>query len=150
MSDYHKIQKLKGTKNYKPQEIAIRVLLVVNGVFKVIRPEYKPLTNPDLPTTGGAKLPIEEVDEDKWEKHVDLEERALAAIHITISPSAYSMIKTLKTVKEAWAKLKSLYGTDSYATKKTTYFALYKLRSDQFKDLYAYLAKFEEYTNKLL
>jgi len=46
--------------------------------------------------------------------------------------------------------LKSLYRTDSYATKKTTYFALYKLRSDQFKDLYTYLAKFKEYTNKLL
>jgi len=34
-------------------------------VFKVIRPEYKPLTNPDLPTTGGVKLPIKEVDKDK-------------------------------------------------------------------------------------
>ncbi len=103
---------------------------MVNGVFKVIRPEYKPLTNPDLPTTGGAKLPIEEVDKDKWEKHVDLEERVLAAIYITTSPSAYSIIKTLKIVKEVWAKLKSLYGTDSYATKKITYFALYKLRLD--------------------
>jgi len=69
-------------------------------VFKVIRPEYKPPTNPDLPTTGGVKLPIKEVDKDKWEKHINLEERVLAAIHITISPSAYSIIKTLKIVKE--------------------------------------------------
>ncbi len=38
---------------------------MVNGVFKVIRPEYKPLTNLDLPTTGGVKLPIKEVDKDK-------------------------------------------------------------------------------------
>jgi len=34
-------------------------------VFKVIRPEYKPLTNPDLPTTRGVKLPIKEGDKDK-------------------------------------------------------------------------------------
>ncbi len=59
------------------------------------------------------------------------------------------MIENLTTAKEAWVKLKSLYGTDSYATKKATYFALHKLRSDQFKDLHAYLAKFEENTNKL-
>ena len=34
-------------------------------MFKVIRPEYKPLTNPDLPTTRGVKLPIKEGDKDK-------------------------------------------------------------------------------------
>jgi len=73
---------------------------VVNGVFRVIRPEYKPLTNPNSPTTGGVKLPIEEVDKDKWEKYINLEERVLAAIYITISPSAYNIIKTLKIVKE--------------------------------------------------
>ncbi len=38
---------------------------MVNGIFKVIRPEYKPLTNLNLPTTRGVKLPIKEVDKDK-------------------------------------------------------------------------------------
>ncbi len=151
MADYHKIQKLKGTDNYKPWEVAMRACLITNGVFKVIKPEYKPPANPNLPTTeGGAKLPILEADEDKWEKHEDMEERALAAIHITTSPQAYSMIENLNTAKEAWDKLKTLFGTDSYATKKATYFALHALRSDQFKDLHGYLAKFQEYTNKLL
>ncbi len=87
MADYHKIQKLKGTDNYKPWEVAIRACLITNGVFKVIKPKYKPPANPNLPTTkGGVKLPILEADEDKWEKHEDIEERALAAIHITTSP----------------------------------------------------------------
>lgn len=59
------------------------------------------------------------------------------------------MIERFNTAKEAWAKLKSLYGTETYATQKATYSALYDLRSSQFKDLHSYLSKFQEYTNKL-
>ena len=130
MSDYHKIQKLKGTKNYKLQEIVIRVLLVVNSVFKVIRPEYKPLTNSNLPTTRGVKLPIKEVDKDKQEKYINLEERVLTTIYLTILLLTYSIIKTLIIVKEIQAKLKLLYKIDSYTTKKVIYFTLYKLYLD--------------------
>ncbi len=87
MANYYKIQKLKGTNNYKLQEVVIRVYLITNSVFKVIKPEYKPLANPNLPTTeGGVKLPILEADKDKWEKYKDIKERVLAAIYITISP----------------------------------------------------------------
>lgn len=152
MADYHKIPKLKGTNNYKQWEVSIRASLVVNGVFKVIKDEHITPTNPTLsttPTGEGVKLSDAEKEQDKWDKHTEMEDKALAAIHITCTPTAYGMIEHLLSAKEAWAKLKSLYGTDSYATKKATFFALQDLRSDQFNDLHAYLSKFMEYTNKL-
>ncbi len=130
MTDYQKIPKLKGTDNYKQWEVAIRSSLIINGVFKVIKPEYRAPKYPTPIDSSGVQLEVNEKDQDKWDKHTEMEDKVIAAIHITYTPTAYSMIEHLKTAKEAWAKLKSLYGTESYATKKATYFALHDLRSD--------------------
>ncbi len=128
----------------------MRSTLIVSDLFEVVLPDYIPPIDPATATTtvtseGGVKLP----DATKWLEYQKMNYKALAAIHIACSPQAYSMIARFKTAQETWTKLKSLYGTETYVTEKATYFALHDLRSDQFKDLYSYLSKFQEYTNKL-
>lgn len=150
MSKYHKVPKRKGAENYIQWEVSMRSTLIVSDLCEAVLPDYIPPIDLATATTTvtserGVKLP----DATKWLEYQKMNYKALAAIHIAYSPQAYSMIARFKTAQETWTKLKSLYGTETYVTGKATYFALYDLRSDQFKDLYSYLSKSPEYTNKL-
>lgn len=157
--DYQRIQKLKGSDNYNDWEVALRSALIVNKLYKVVKPDYIPPVNPStLPNTGkatatdsasttegGVKLPTQE----EYDDYLDTNEQALAAIHLTMSSWAYQQIKQIATAKEAWAKLKELFGTDSYASIEEALFALTVIRSESYKNLNEYLSDFKKHLSKL-
>ena len=167
MAEFHKIQKLKGAENYKPWEVAVRSALIINKLWAVTKETYQPPESPDSNGKFVASKDPEGVfisndpDEDipkrltpkqkreTWEKYEENNDTALASIQIACGDGPYAQIEYLRTAREVWVKLKELFGTETYASIKAVYFALHTLRSDQFKDLYAYLAKFKELSNKL-
>lgn len=150
MVDYHKIPKLKGTDNYKVWEKSLRSSLLIADLWDVIDTEYNipPDTYTSKTPSPNTTLPIVTY-EHTYKEYTKVNAKALAAIHITCSEGLYSQVERIRTAQEAWAKLKELYGTDSFATKEQAFFALQDLRADQFKDLHEYLAKFRELQNKL-
>ncbi|KAL9130402.1 MAG: hypothetical protein Q9217_001410 [Psora testacea] len=78
--------------------------------------------------------------DEEYDNFLNMNQKALAAIHLTCSPGPYAHIKQ---ARDAWAKLKQLFRADTYATKEAAYLALYDLRSDQFKDLHPISADYQ-------
>ena len=99
-ADYHEIQKLKGADNYQRWEVAIRTTLIVNRLFKVVKPDYIP---PPVPTSNASET-LKLIEE--YDTYKDLDEQALAAIQMTCESGLYQQIKSASTAQQAWAKLK--------------------------------------------
>ena len=145
IDDFHYISKLKGAENYKMWEVYVRSSLILNRTFYVVKDTYEIPPNPNSKSNNT----INASDQELWEKYEKDNEMALAGIHITCTKQMYAYIEHINTAQGAWAKFKQLFATDTYHSIKSVYFTLHNLRSDQFKDLYAYLAKFKELANRL-
>ena len=153
MSDFKNVPKLKGKENYKQWEVAARSTLLLNKTWQVVKPGY--VAPPETVTEEKTVITKINGEEKKvtyihtYNEFDDLNERALAGIHLTILPGPYSQVERVPSAQKAWEKLKQLYGTESWATQESTFFTLMDIRADQFKDLSAFLSRFRELENKL-
>ena len=128
----------------------------MNKLWKVVKEEYASTTR--TTTTQQTTLSTSAQESSKSltistsiviEDYEDLNEQALAAIHLTCETGPYQQIKQITVAYTAWAKLEERYGLDTYATLEKALYGIANIRASDYKDLNEYLFEFQKHNNKL-
>ena len=148
MSEYRRVPKLNGAENYHRWEVLLRSTLVVNHCFRVVKPDYVPPCNPDA--KANTTVPAAPTNtRDSYQDYLRWENEALGAIRRTCKPGPRARIENIETAQQAWAMLKDLYGTPTFAMRERATLSLVSLKAESFNDPRDYLGKFMTHANVL-
>jgi hypothetical protein len=118
------IHKLKGTQNYQDWKFQIKKCLKLRGPWKAV--------NPNVSHDGVAQSV--DTDEDRQTKSI---------ICMLIDPVCFSKVRSAKTAKEAWDKLKAAYEDKGWGRQLRLQQNLFGCRLDQCKNMDDYINKIQ-------
>lgn len=119
------VPKLKGRENFDEWTFAIENVLVLDGMLHCVRPVAEKEIKPEDDAKARAKLCL------------------------TIDPALYVHIKTTKTSKELWDKLKSLFDDSGFSRKISLLRHLISIRRENCEDMTAYVTQIVETSQRL-
>lgn len=124
------VPKLRGRENYDEWVFAAENFLILEGMMKCIKPE----TDAD-----GKEVIVSEADD----------ARTKAKLILTIDSALYVHIKTVKTTKELWVKLKSLFDDSGFTRRISLLRHLISIRLDNCSSMTSYVTQIIETGQKL-
>lgn len=119
------VPKLKGRENFDEWTFAVENVLVLEGMLHCV----KPVVGKDIKPEDDLK--------------------ARAKICLTIDPTLYVHIKTTKTSKELWDKLKSLFDDSGFSRKISLLRHLISIRRENCEDMTTYVTQIVETSQRL-
>lgn len=119
------VPKLKGRENFDEWTFAVENVLVLEGMLHCVQP----VVGKDIKPEDDAK--------------------ARAKLCLTIDPALYVHIKTTKTSKELWDKLKSLFDDSGFSRKISLLRHLISIRRENCEDMTTYVTQIVETSQRL-
>lgn len=119
------VPKLKGRENFDEWTFAVENVLVLEGTLHCV----KPMVGKDIKPEDDAKT--------------------RAKLCLTIDPALYVHIKTTKTSKELWDKLKSLFDDSGFSRKISLLRHLISIRRENCEDMTTYVTQIVETSQRL-
>uniref|UniRef100_A0A2H1WW51 SFRICE_034329 n=1 Tax=Spodoptera frugiperda TaxID=7108 RepID=A0A2H1WW51_SPOFR len=119
------VPKLKGRENFDEWTFAVENVLVLEGMLHCV----KPVVGKDIKPEDDMK--------------------ARAKLCLTIDPALYVHIKTTKTSKELWDKLKSLFDDSGFSRKISLLRHLISIRRENCEDMTTYVTQIVETSQRL-
>lgn len=124
------VPKLRGRENYDEWVFAAENFLILEGMMKCIKPERE---------GSGAEVIVSAADDAKTK----------AKLILTIDCSLYVHIKTVKSTKELWEKLKSLFDDSGFTRRISLLRLLISIRLDNCNSMTSYITQIIETGQKL-
>jgi hypothetical protein len=121
------VPKLKGRENYSEWCFAVENFLVLESMVKCIKPDPADTTPP---------TPIEDA-------------KTKAKLILTIDPSIYVHIRSVKTTKELWTTLKTLFDDSGFTRKISLLRNLISIRLENCTSMESYVTQIVEAGQKL-
>lgn len=124
------VPKLRGRENYDEWVFAAENFLILEGMMKCIKTERD---------ESGTEVVVSAADDAKTK----------AKLVLTIDSSLYVHIKTVKTTKELWEKLKSLFDDSGFTRKISLLRNLISIRLENCSSMTSYVTQIIETGQKL-